>query len=77
MICVIYFSHTQKSVFFMEAFMKAIKTFFKGVKSESKMVRWPSGKNMAKYSFVILMVFFGVYFYGLDLIFTFVKGIVK
>lgn len=59
--------------------MKAIKTFFKGVKSESKMVRWPNGKNMAKYSFVILflMVFFGVYFYGLDLIFTFVKGIVK
>lgn len=59
--------------------MKGIKTFFKGVKSESKMVRWPNGKDMTKYSFVVLflMVFFGVYFYALDLIFTFVKGIVK
>ena len=59
--------------------MKGIKSFFKGVKSEGKMVRWPSTKDMAKYSFVVLflMVFFGVYFYGLDLVFTFVKGIVK
>lgn len=59
--------------------MKGIKSFFKGVKSEGKMVRWPGAKDMAKYSFVVLflMVFFGVYFYGLDLVFTFVKGIVK
>ena len=59
--------------------MKGIKTFFKGVKSESKMVRWPSGKSMTKYSFVVvfLMIFFGLYFYGLDLIFSFVKGLVK
>lgn len=59
--------------------MKGIKSFFKGVKSESKMVRWPSGKSMVKYSSVVifLMVFFGVYFYGLDLIFTFLKGLVK
>lgn len=59
--------------------MKGIKSFFKGVKSEGKMVRWPSAKDMVKYSFVVLflMVFFGVYFYGLDLVFTFVKGLVK
>ncbi len=59
--------------------MKKIKAFFKGVSKESKMVRWPSGKDMVKYSGVVLflMVFFGVYFYGLDLIFTFLKGLVK
>lgn len=59
--------------------MKGIKSFFNGVKSEGKMVRWPSAKDMTKYSFVVLflMVFFGVYFYGLDLVFTFVKGLVK
>ncbi len=58
--------------------MKKIKAFFKGIKQESKMVRWPSAKSMAKYSGVVLflMVFFGVYFYGLDLVFTFVKGLV-
>ncbi len=55
-----------------------IGSFFKGVKKETKMVRWPSGKDMLKYSSVVLlmMVFFGVYFYLLDLIFTFVKGLV-
>ena len=59
--------------------MKKVKAFFKGIGKESKMVRWPSGKDMFKYSFVVLflMVFFGVYFYGLDLVFTFVKGLVK
>lgn len=56
-----------------------MRGFFKDVKNEGKMVRWPSHKDMTKYSFVVLflMVFFGVYFYGLDLVFTFLKGIVK
>lgn len=59
--------------------MKKVKNFFKGVKKEAAMVRWPMGKDMLKYSCVVLflMVFFGVYFYGLDLIFTFLKGLVK
>ena len=53
-----------------------IKSFFKGVKSEIKMVRWPSGKDMLNYSGVVLcmMVFFGIFFYVLDVIFTFLKG---
>ncbi len=56
--------------------MKKIKSFFKGVKSEIKMVRWPSGKDMLNYSGVVLcmMVFFGIFFYVLDVIFTFLKG---
>ena len=66
------------SVFFMEVLMKKIKAFFKGVKKESKMVKWPSGKDTLKYStmVLVLMVFFGLYFYLLDVIFTFLKGIV-
>ena len=56
-----------------------IGQFFKGVVKEGKMVRWPKAKDMLKYSSVVLvmMIFFGVYFYALDLIFTFVKGIIK
>ena len=56
-----------------------IKAFFKGIVKEGKMVRWPKGKDMLKYSSVVLlmMVFFGVYFYGLDFIFTFLKGLIK
>lgn len=59
--------------------MKKIKAFFKGIKKEASMVRWPSAKEMLKYSLVVLflMVFFGIFFYGLDLVFTFLKGLVK
>lgn len=58
--------------------MKKIKSFFKGVKKEGKMVRWPNGKDMLKYSSAVLalMIFFGLYFYLLDVLFTFLKGLV-
>lgn len=58
--------------------MKKIKSFFKGVRKEAKMVRWPGGKDMLKYSGAVLslMLFFGVYFYLLDVLFTFLKGLV-
>ena len=58
--------------------MKKIKAFFKGVSKEKKMVRWPSGKDLFKYSVMVLtlMVFFGGYFCLLDVLFTFLKGIV-
>lgn len=56
-----------------------IKSFFKGVDKERKMVRWPSSKDMVKYSAMVLtlMVFFGLYFYLLDVLFTFLKGLVS
>lgn len=59
--------------------MKKIKDFFKGVKSETKTIRWPKGKTMIKYSciVIVMMLFFGLYFYGLDVIFTFLKGLVS
>ena len=58
--------------------MKKIKSFFKGIKKESKMVRWPDGKSLSKYAIisVLMVVFFGVYFYGLDALFAFLRGLV-
>lgn len=57
--------------------MKKIKTFFKGIKKESKMVRWPNAKVLTKYSVIsiILIVGFGLYFYGLDALFALLRGL--
>ena len=53
--------------------MKKLKKFFKGVKKEGKAVRWPDGKVLVKYSCItiIMLVFFGLFFYGLDALFAF------
>lgn len=59
--------------------MKKIKSFFKGIKKETKMVRWPDGKKLFKYSIItiVMLVFFGVYFYGFDALFALVRGLLK
>lgn len=58
--------------------MKKIKSFFKGVKKETKAVRWPDGKGMLKYSVVtiVMIVFFGLFFYGLDALFALLRGLI-
>lgn len=55
--------------------MKKIKTFFKDVKKELNKVKWPSKKNMVKYSVVtvVFIIFFTLFFTALDLIIAFVK----
>ena len=55
--------------------MKKIKTFFKDVKKELNKVKWPSKKNMVKYSVVtvVFIRFFALFFTALDLIIAFVK----
>ena len=57
--------------------MKKVKSFFKGVKKEAKKVKWPDGKTLVKYSCitVVMLVFFGLFFYGLDALFAFVRGL--
>lgn len=57
--------------------MKKIKSFFKGIKKESKMVRWPDAKVLTKYSVIsiLMIVFFALYFYGLDAAFAFLRGL--
>ena len=55
--------------------MKKIKRFFKDVKKELNKVKWPSKKNMVKYSVVtvVFIIFFALFFTALDLIIAFVK----
>ena len=57
--------------------MKKIKNFFKGVRKEAKAVRWSSGKTLFKYSCItiLMLVFIGLFFYGLDALFAFVRGL--
>ena len=57
--------------------MKKIKACFKGVKKEAKMVKWPDFKTMVKYSTVtvVMLIFFGLFFYGFDALFAFVRGL--
>ena len=57
--------------------MKKIKAFFKGVKKEAKMVKWPDFKTMVKYSTVtvVMLRFFGLFFYGFDALFAFIRGL--
>ncbi len=57
--------------------MKKIKTFFRGVRKEAKTVRWSDGKTLVKYSCItlILLAGTGLFFYGLDALFAFVRGL--
>ena len=52
--------------------MKKIKSFFRGVKKEAKVVRWPDMKSLVKYSCItiVMLIFFGLFFYGLDALFA-------
>ena len=57
--------------------MKKIKAFFKGVNKERKTVRWPNGKTLVNYSIItiVMLLFFGLFFYGLDAAFALVRGL--
>lgn len=57
--------------------MKKIIEFFKDVKKEISKVKWPSRKNMVKYSVttILFIAFFAVFFLGLDFIIAFVKSL--
>jgi len=59
--------------------MKKIARFFANVKKEMKKVRWLTKKEMIKYSVAVLsiMIFFGLFFVGSDLLIGFVKVLVS
>ena len=44
--------------------------YFKGVKKEISRIKWTSKKYLVKYSVstIIFMIFFGVFFYAIDLL---------
>ena len=50
--------------------MKKIVDYFKGVKKEISRIKWTSKKDLVKYSVstVIFMLFFGVFFYAIDML---------
>ena len=57
--------------------MKKVKNFFKDVKKEISNVKWPSRKNMIKYTIitVVFILFFALFFLSLDLIIAFIKSL--
>ncbi len=55
------------------------KSFIEEVKSELKKVKWPTKKEMAKYSIavIVFIVLFGLYFYGIDTFFAWLTSLIK
>ena len=62
-----------------ENIFKRIKKYFVGVGKEIKRIRWTSGKELVKYSIasVILILFFGIYFYGINWIALLIRSLAK
>ena len=58
---------------------KKIGKYFKGVAKEIKRIKWTSSKDLVKYSVaaVVFVVFFGIYFYGIDWIALLVRSLAK
>lgn len=59
--------------------MKALARFMVGVKKEAGKVRWPSKKEMIKYSIatLVVVVVFGVFFSALDFALTGIKMVIR
>lgn len=59
--------------------MDKIKDFFIGVGKEAKRTHWPKGKDMVKKSVItlVMIAFFGLFFYGLDALFAFLRGVLS
>ena len=62
-----------------ENIFKRIVKYFKGVVKEIKRIRWTDRKDLFKYSICTLMfvLFFGIYFYGIDWIVLLVRSLAK
>lgn len=58
--------------------MKKIKEFLISVKKETSKIKWPTRKEMIKYSgaTISFMIFFGLFFFVLDVFFAFIKSLV-
>ena len=62
-----------------ENIFKSISRYFNGVIKETRRIRWTSGKELIKYSIaaIAFVVFFGLYFYGIDWIALLVRSLAK
>lgn len=56
---------------------KGISKYFKGVGTEIKRIKWTTTKDLIKYSIasVVFVLFFGLYFYGIDWIALLVRSL--
>jgi preprotein translocase subunit SecE len=63
---------------FKGEFMKKIKKFFSEVKKELGKVKWPTKKDMVKYSIstICFVVFFAAFFYLIDFGVALIKSLV-
>ena len=50
--------------------MKKLVEYFKGIKKEISRIKWTNKKDLLKYSVstVVFMLFFGVFFYAIDML---------
>ena len=62
-----------------EGLWTRIVLFFKGVKSEWKRVKWPTKKEMIKYSVATIVIIIGcsVFFYAVDILLAFLHSLGK
>ena len=58
--------------------MKKIKKFFSEVKKELGKVKWPTKKDMVKYSIatICFVIFFAGFFYLIDMAVAFIRSLV-
>ena len=51
-------------------------TYIEQVKKELKKVKWPSKKELIKYSVTTLcfIIFFALFFFGIEALFAFIEG---
>jgi len=72
--------NTNKKVIKKEkvGFFKIIRNWFKSVIKEVSKVKWPSKKEMLKYSIatIIFVIFFALFFYAIELLMAFLKSLV-
>ena len=54
------------------------ESFFKGIASEFRKIRWPNKKEMVKYSTatILFVLFFGVFFYLIEVAMYFIEKII-
>ncbi len=62
-----------------ESILKKIKRYFNGVVKETTRIRWTSGKELVKYSIasIVFVLFFGLYFYGINWIALLIRSLAK
>ena len=60
----------------IQGFMKKLVEYFKGIKKEISRIKWTNKKDLLKYSVasIIFVVFFGVFFLGIDLLVAWLRG---